>query len=300
MILITGGAGFIGKHLVRQSLSHGKTVVIDTAPRPRDFLPNPHLFYKRANAESIETLLSSEERSNSKIVHLAADTSVSRSILKPLSSLRNNIGLTCNLLEFARKVDSETFLFASSAAVYGNKIRACSESSSPDPLSPYAVSKLAAEYYCRVYAKVYGIHTVILRVFNVYGPGQLSGVIPDFLRAVSMGRSPIIYGDGRQTRDFIFVQDVIDAIMKSLRAKLVPGITLNIGTGKATTVEALALKALHLLGKAGLRPKYMPARVGDVRYSVAKVTLARKKIAFNSRLNIEEGLRLMRPNMMGS
>jgi nucleoside-diphosphate-sugar epimerase len=295
-IFVTGGAGFIGKRLVHRSLTRRERVtVVDKAFRPKDFPSDSHLNYRRADVYRIEALIPPDEQSHLKIVHLAAETSVSRSILRPLANLRNNVGVTCALLEFARKADTDVFLFASSAAVYGNERGVCRESNPPDPRSPYAASKLAGEYYCRMYAKTYGLPTVILRLFNVYGPGQSqrsSGVVSDFLRTVSQQRSPIIYGDGRQIRDFIFVDDVIEAILRVLNQKLAPGTVLNIGTGRGTTVRVLAEKVLRLLHREDLRPVYLPTRAGEVRHSQADITLARKRIGFRPEYDIDRGLKM--------
>ncbi len=296
MILITGGAGFIGKHLVGSCLGrHDEVTIIDKVPMPEEFSAKIGVAYRQADAYRIESLLPKRKQPGLRIVHLAAETSVSRSLLRPLSSVRANVGVTCALLEFARKMDSKSFLFASSAAVYGEREAACREIDSPDPRSPYAASKLAGEYYCRVYAKTYGIPVSILRFFNVYGPGQsdhYSGVVTAFLKAVSQGRPPKINGDGKQTRDFVFVKDVVEAILKSLDTRLPPGGIMNIGTGRAITINKLALKALQVLRKENTQPIHLPAKAGEVRFSRADISLARRKIRFQPRYDIDNGLRL--------
>jgi UDP-glucose 4-epimerase len=185
-------------------------------------------------------------------------------------------------------------VFASSAAVYGDKRGACGEEDSPEPRSPYAASKLAGEYYSRVYAKLYGIPTVILRYFNVYGPRQsqqYAGVITQFLKAVSRGRPPTIYGDGKQTRDFIFVQDVVRATLNSLHRSLPRGMIMNIGSGQAISVRELALRILRVAGRSDLRPAYAPAKPGDVKFSLANISRVRSRIGFTPRYDLDTGLK---------
>lgn len=231
---------------------------------------------------------------NLKIVHLAAETSVRRSVLRPLSSVKTNVGVTCALLEFARKVDPDSFVFASSAAIYGEKKAPCRENHLPDPRSPYAASKLAGEYYCRVYAKLYGMPITILRYFNVYGPGQsaqYAGVITSFLKEVSKGRPPTVYGDGNQTRDFIFVDDVVEATLRSTDRELRAGTIMNVGSGRATSIGTLALKVLRLLGRKDLEPVHAPRRPGDIKFSQADVSRARKEIGFRPKCGIDRGLK---------
>jgi nucleoside-diphosphate-sugar epimerase len=296
LILITGGAGFIGKHLVGSCLGrYDEVTIIDKVPMPQEFSAKIGLAYRQADAYRVESLLPRRKQPGLRIVHLAAETSVNRSLLRPLSSVRANVGVTCALLEFARRTDSENFIFASSAAVYGERKAACREADSPDPRSPYAASKLAGEYYCRVFAKTYGIPVSILRFFNVYGPGQsnhYSGVVTAFLKAVSQGRPPTIHGDGKQTRDFVFVKDIVEAILRSLDTRLPPGIIMNIGTGRAITVNTLALKVLRVLRKESIRPIHLPAKAGEVRFSRADISLARSKIRFQPRHDLDNGLRL--------
>src|SRR5207247_249383 len=173
----------------------------------------------------------------------------------------------------------------------------------PNPVSPYAASKIAAEYYCRVYANTYGLPVRILRLFNVYGPGQsneYAGVITQFLKTVSEGKTPLIYGSGKQTRDFIYVGDVVDAILASLRRRLPAGIVLNIASGKPLTISDLAKKVLRLLGREDLSPVYRRARQGDIVRSVADVSHARNKLGFQTSWRIDEGLKLTYSSMTDS
>src|SRR5207245_3958607 len=184
--------GFIGKHLVRELLHKGLELeALNRVPRPRDFPRSSRLVYHHADMNTADSRW--RGKPGARIVHLAANTSVQESIQRPLLTVRANIEATCRMLDLARKIDSERFVFASTAAIYGDKRSSCRETDIPAPASPYASSKLASEYYCRVYASLYDIPTVILRYFNVYGPGQsdhYAGVITRFVTEAVHGRPP--------------------------------------------------------------------------------------------------------------
>lgn len=238
--------------------------------------------------------LASESLSHTRIVHLAAKTSVQESVRHPSSTVRSNIATTCAALEFARKMDSERFLFASTAAVYGDIVGSCREDDTPSPSSPYAVSKLASEHYCKVYTKLYGIPTVILRYFNIYGPGQsaaYAGVITRFVREALRQSPPAIFGDGRQTRDFVFINDVIEATLSSLDKSLPGSVTINVATGGSTSITSLAKMILDILQLQDLQPIHTSPREGDVRHSRADISLARKMLNFRPRYDLNKGLR---------
>src|SRR4029077_12605774 len=206
-----------------------------------------------------------------------------------------NIEATCRMLEFARKIDSEKFLFASTAAIYRDKKASCRETDTPAPGSPYAASKLASEYYCKVYASLYGIPTVVLRYFNVYGPGQsdrYAGVITRFVREALRGKPPLIFGDGRQTRDFVFIKDVIRSTIASMTQRVPGGTVLNIATGRATSILSLARQVLQFFDSKNLQPIHAPSRAGEVRHSQANISAARMKIRFRPKYQLSEGLPL--------
>lgn len=290
---MTGGAGFIGRHLVRTALrSRTNVVVVDRVPRPNFFPASGRLSYIRADVHKTNSIVS-QLPEKADIVHLAADTSVEKSVKHPLSTIKSNIELTCIALELARKLDSERFLFSSTAAVYGDKSGRCRETDSPAPTSPYAVSKLASEHYCKIYHSLYRVPTVILRYFNVYGPGQSSdyaGVITRFVSRGLKGKPPIIFGDGNQTRDFVYVGDVVRATLTALGASLPGGAVLNIGTGKAISVKLLAERIVKVLKLEVLRPTYVSARPGDVRNSEADTSLSQKMINFRPSFELDRGL----------
>ncbi len=290
--LVTGGGGFIGKHLVRELLHKGFEVeALDRIPRPKGFPSSSRLVYYRADVNSTNSRW--RGKPGTRIVHLAANTSVQESVRRPLLTVRANIEATCRMLDLARKIDSERFLFASTAAVYGDRRLRCRETDTPAPASPYAASKLASEYYCKVYARLYGIPTIVLRYFNVYGPGQsnrYAGVITHFVKEALLGKAPVIFGDGSQTRDFVFIDDVVRATVTSLTQRVPCGTILNIGTGRATSITSLAREVLHLFKLRNLRPINAAPRVGEVRHSQANISAARMKIRFRPRYRLAEGL----------
>ncbi len=277
---------------MRELLRKGFEVeALDRVPRPKDLPSSSRLVYYRADLNS--TPSSWRSKSGARVVHLAANTSVLESVQRPLLTVRANIEATCRMLDLARKIDSERFLFASTAAIYGDRRSSCRETDAPAPASPYASSKLASEYYCKVYASLYGIPTVVLRYFNVYGPGQsnrYAGVITSFVNEALRGKPPIIFGDGYQTRDFVFVDDVARATVASLTQPVPGGTILNIGSGRATTIISLARQVLHLFDLRNVRPIHATPRVGEVRHSKANISAAQMKISFRPQYRLAEGL----------
>jgi len=292
-VIVTGGAGFIGKHLVHSLLDNRQRVVIvDRVATPKTLGSSHGLVGRKMDVASISSLNVSGLR-EAKIVHLAADVSVVKSVRDPISTVRSNIGVTCEMLEFARKIDSERLVFSSTAAVYGDKRGRCRETDPPSPASPYAVSKLACEHYCKLYSSLYGVQTVILRYFNVYGPGQstnYAGVITRFVTRALNEEPPVIFGDGNQTRDFIFVSDVVRATMAALEKPIPGGTIINIGTGRPTSVRSLADRILRILKLEHLHPVHTFASRGDVRHSRADTSIARAKLGFRSARGLDDGL----------
>lgn len=292
-VIVTGGAGFIGKHLVHSLLDNRqKVVIVDRVATPKTLGSSHGLVGRKMDVASISSLNVSGLR-EAKIVHLAADVSVVKSVRDPISTVRSNIGVTCEMLEFARKIDSERFVFSSTAAVYGDKRGRCRETDPPSPASPYAVSKLACEHYCKLYSSLYGVQTVILRYFNVYGPGQstnYAGVITRFVTRALNEEPPVIFGDGNQTRDFIFVSDVVRATMAALEKPIPGGTIINIGTGRPTSVRSLADRILRILKLEHLHPVHTFASRGDVRHSRADTSIARAKLGFRSARGLDDGL----------
>ena len=298
---MTGGAGFIGSHLVDRLINEGfEVVVLD------DFstgsLENLRLHVGKDNFHMVKGDV--RNRVDVKkavedvdyIFHLAANVSVELSIKNPVLVEEVNVGGTLNLLEESLNLDLKKFVYVSSCAVYGNpKYLPIDEEHPTAPLSPYGVSKLTAEHYCRVFYKIYGLKTVCLRLFNVYGPrqavGPYSGVIAKFVDRLKNGKPPIIYGDGKQTRDFIFVEDVVDACLRAMDSKKCVGEVVNIGSGIETSINELAQVISRLFGMNEVKPVYAESRVGEIRRSCADISKAEKFLEFKSKISLEEGLR---------
>jgi len=302
-VLITGGAGFIGSHLVRALVRAGYGV------RVFDNLSTGSLDNIGDLLDAIEFVrgdvrdygvVESAVRDVDAVVHLAALIDVAESVEKPDLYFDVNVRGTYNVTKASRSIN--TFVFASSSAVYGEPIRVPIPEDHPlMPKSPYAASKISGEAFVQAFANQYGFRPVILRLFNVHGPKQsraYAGVIIEFIRRVSRGEPPVIFGDGEQTRDFIHVSDVVEAIMLSLRNEGVRGV-FNIGSGEGVTINRLANLILKLMGREDLRPIYAPPRPGDIRHSIADITRARKELGFKPKVELEVGIKdLIRRNVI--
>jgi UDP-glucose 4-epimerase len=297
--LVTGGAGFIGSHLVRRLLNQGVEVrVLD------DFSTGRH-----ANLEEVASRIELVEGSLSDpsavrravaavevVFHQAAIPSVPRSILAPEETHAANATGTLVLLQASLEARVRRLVYASSSSVYGaNETLPKRESMIPEPLSPYAVSKLAGEQYCLVYHRLHGLETVALRYFNVFGPRQdpispYSGVVSCFLSALASGRAPVIHGDGEQSRDFTYVDNVVDANWAAAHRSGVAGRVYNIGCSTRTSINQLWEVVAREAGSS-LTPVHEPTRPGDVRHSLADISRARAELDFQPRVSLAEGLR---------
>jgi nucleoside-diphosphate-sugar epimerase len=308
-ILVTGGAGFIGSHVV------DKLVETDVEVRVLDNLDtgkmeNVAQHGKSSNFSFVEgdirdlQLVKQLVKGVDAVVNLAAIASVQRSVEDPLLVNEVNVRGTLNLLKASVDGNVKRFIQASSAAVYGDvqRLPVC-EDSSPVPLSPYAVSKLAAESYAMVFNRVYGLGAVCLRFFNVYGPRQAnspySGVITIFANEILARRPPRIFGDGEQTRDFVFVDDVVSAIMLALTKKNAVGEVFNVASGRAISINSVVEILQRILG-GDLRPVHGRPREGDIRHSYASVEKARALLGFDPVFSLEEGLRELGRHMADS
>jgi nucleoside-diphosphate-sugar epimerase len=300
-VLVTGGAGFIGSNLVRALLERGDRVrVLDNfATGMRSNLDGLD-----DDVETIEGELRSYERVHNAVrgvevvFHQGALPSVPRSVQDPLTTGAVNVEGTLNVLLAARDESVRRVVFASSSSVYGNSgTLPRQESQAPDPISPYAVAKLAAERYCVSFHRVYGLETVALRYFNVFGPrqdptSQYAAVVPRFLAAIAEGRPVPVHGDGTQSRDFTYVANVVDANVLAADADGAAGAVLNIATGRRASVGELADAVGAVLGKP-VEKEYLPTRAGDVRDSWADVSEATRVLGYRPKLGLEDGLRLV-------
>jgi UDP-glucose 4-epimerase len=298
-VLVTGGAGFIGSRLARALLRRGDAVrVLDNFSTG----DRTNLAAVEADVEIIEGELRSYERVSTAmrgvevVFHEGALPSVPRSVQDPLTTSAVNVEGTLNVLLAARDAGARRVAFASSSSVYGNSLSLPRvENDVPDPISPYAVSKLAAERYCVSFSRAYGMETICLRYFNVFGPGQnpltqCAAVVPRFIAALQSGQPVEIYGDGSQTRDFTYVDDVVRANLMAADLPTAEGLVVNVGSGRGTSVNELAEMVGDALGRS-VTKHYLPARAGDVRDSYADLRRAGRLLAYMPEVSIEEGLR---------
>jgi len=298
-ILVTGGAGFIGSHLVESLVRSGHRVrVLDNFFSGR----RTNLAAVRDEVEVIRgdcadaSTARRAVRGVEVIFHEAAVPSVARSVADPALSHRANVDATLTMLLAARDAGVRRFIYAGSSSVYGNSPRLPKTEAMPTrPLSPYAVGKLTGEHYVGLFATLFGMETLTLRYFNVFGPRQTadspySGVIGRFATALLRGRRPVIYGDGRQSRDFTYVENVVEANRLALEAPRVRGEAINVASGRRVSLRHL-LRAMAAI--AGRPPVaiHRPARPGDVRHSLADIRLARRRLGYRPRVGLVAGLR---------
>jgi UDP-glucose 4-epimerase len=297
-VLVTGGAGFIGSHIVQRMLDlDHEVVVLDNFSTGR-----------RSNIESVLSEIDVHEGDVGNLEHVeqavagcdavfhqAALPSVPRSIADPLSSHQANATGTLNVLVGARDAGARRVVIASSSSVYGSVPDLPKHESMPTlPMSPYAVSKLAAESYCRSWFDLYGLETVALRYFNVFGPRQdplsaYAAVVPRFIAAYAAGEPPVIFGDGKQSRDFTYVDNVLDANIGALESPSAPGRVYNIACNDSVTLNELAHELRELMG-AEARPVHAAPRPGEVRHSLASIDAARTDLGYDPKVSLREGL----------
>jgi len=296
--LVTGGAGFIGSNICRDLVSQGCFVrVVDNLLTGR----KSNLADIMDDIEFIEADMGDEEVARAAmkdidvVLHQGALPSVPRSVDDPAATHQHCIDATFTLLLAARHAGIKRFVFASSSAAYGDtptlpKV----ETMPPMPLSPYAVGKLTGEYYCSVFSGVFGLETISLRYFNVFGPyqdptSQYAAAIPAFVTAILKDTPPTIFGDGQQSRDFTYIDNVVDANLLAARAKKTKGEVINIACGEAVTVNAIVEMINELLGK-DIKPIYTDPRPGDVKHSLADISFAEKLIGFKPQVSFRHGL----------
>lgn len=299
--LVTGGAGFIGSHITTALLASGARVrVVDnlsTGYRENLDEIDGDIDFVNASITDQQSLTRALEDVEL-VFHEAAIPSVPRSVNSPAETHDSSVNGTFSLLLAARDRRVRRVVYAASSSAYGDQPESPKrESMRPDPLSPYAVAKLVGEYYCQVFTRSYGLETVSLRYFNVFGPRQdpgseYSGVISRFVRALQAGEQPVIYGDGEQSRDFTYISNVVDANLRAAESSAAIGKTINIGNGESVTVNELLQTLKGLSGKHNVTAEYRDARSGDVRHSLADLSLADSLLGYAPQVGLEEGLRL--------
>ena len=297
--LVTGGAGFIGSHVVDELVKRGHSVaVLDNLSTGRE----ENLAGVREKIElstgSITDLAAVQGacRGADYVIHLAARTSVPRSVEDPLETNEVNIDGTLNVLVASRDAKVRRVVYAASSSAYGEtETLPKAEEMQAAPISPYGVTKYVGELYAQVFGRVYGLENASLRYFNVFGPrqdptSQYSGVLSRFMLAAIEGRALEIYGDGEQSRDFTYVENVVDETVRACEASGASGKVFNGGTGARITLNE-AVKALGKVAGKRIEVKYLPKRSGDILHSQAEVSLAKKVLGYEPRVGFEEGLR---------
>jgi nucleoside-diphosphate-sugar epimerase len=294
--LVTGGAGFIGSHISEELLRRGHRV------RVVDSLVTGYQRNLRDGVEFIKGDLAEREVARAAIegmdyvIHQAAIPSVPRSVDKPEDSHRANVDATMQVLLASRQAKVRRVVFAGSSSVYGDQpVLPKTETMATNPLSPYALQKLMSELYLQMFTRLYGLETVTTRYFNVFGPRQdpgspYSGVISLFIKALNDGTTPIIYGDGEQTRDFTYVTNVVDAVLRASEAPGVAGQVFNVATNSRISLNQL-LATLKKIFNSNVEPIYKDARQGDVRDSQADISKAERMLGYKPTVGLEEGLR---------
>ena len=298
-VVVTGGAGFIGSHLAERLAQEGANVCIldNFATGKLENLASVAADFELTTGDIRDPDVAMKVVTGADTVfHLAALGSVSRSVDDPTTSHHVNVDGTLNLLVAAKQAGVRRFIYSSSSSVYGdNPALPKHEGLAPQPISPYAVSKLAAEMYCRVFWKVYGLQTISLRYFNVFGPRQDSAsryaaVVPLFIDAVRHGQAPTIFGDGEQKRDFTYVANVVEANLLAMHAQDGFGQSYNIACGRNVSIRCLADTVIGLLNGA-TTPVYAEARTGDIRDSLADILNARQFLGYQPLVEFSEGLK---------
>jgi nucleoside-diphosphate-sugar epimerase len=297
--LVTGGAGFIGSNIVEGLLRRGDSVVVldnfSTGKRANLDAFRDRIQVIEGSITDLPTVRRATEGVDF-VFHQAALASVQRSVEDPVTSNEVNVKGTLNVLVAARDAGVKRLVYAASSSAYGDtEVLPKREDMPPKPLSPYAVQKWVGEQYCRVFASLFGLDTVALRYFNVFGPRQdpnsdYAAVIPIFVSRLLSGTEPTIYGDGEQSRDFTFIENVVDANLKACEGGPKGGAVVNVACGARFTLNELFEHVRSMLGSTK-QPRYAAPRAGDVRHSMADITLARQLLGFEPKVDFVTGLR---------
>ena len=298
LYLVTGGAGFIGSHMAEALVSRGEQVrVVDSlvTGRRRNIAHLPGVDFVEGDLADLEVARRAVDGVDF-VLHQAAIPSVPRSVQDPITSHRANVDASLNVLIAARDASVKRLVYAGSSSAYGDASTLPKVETMPaEPLSPYALQKLVTEQYCQMFTKLYGLETVTTRYFNVFGPRQdpsspYSGVISLFISALCEGRQPTIYGDGKQTRDFTYVDNVVDGVLRACLAPGASGEVVNVATGGRISLNQLFRTIRDLLG-AGGEPVYAAARRGDVRDSQADIAKASRLLGYEPTVSFDAGLK---------
>ncbi len=298
--LVTGGAGFIGSHIAEALLNQGHRVKIfdnlSTGLKENLEILKGDLVFQKGDLRKVSDL-EKATRGVDYVFHLAACRAVLRSVDKPTETNDVNVTGTLQLLEASRKAKVKRLIFSSSSSIYGNTVKFPSvETDIPKPESPYAASKIMGEYYCRLFTSLYGLSTVSLRYFNVFGPRQnpesiYSAVIPIFIDLLQRGKSPEIHWDGKQSRDFSYVDNVVHGNLQAMKTTGVDGDVFNIACGDEQSVLDVFNGIKKILGKQSIKPIFKPKRRGDVRRTFPSITKAKKKLNYKVQTRFDEGLK---------
>ena len=298
--LVTGGAGFIGSNIVKKILEQGDYVrVLDNFSTGRreniaEFIGNPNFELIEGDITDLETVQKSLNGIDF-VLHQAAIPSVQRSVEDPLKSNNSNINGTLNMLLAAREAKIKRFVYAASSSAYGDNTALPKKEDMPVmPISPYALQKYAGERYCQIFWKLYGLETICLRYFNVFGPkqdpnSQYSAVIPKFIGAMLKNEKPVIFGTGEQSRDFTFVENVVSANLLAVKAEKGFGEVFNVGCGEQISLSQLLDIIKEILGK-DIEPEYKEFRMGDVLHTRADISKGKEFIGYAPKINTKEGL----------
>ncbi len=297
--LVTGGAGFIGSHIVDELIERGiETYVIDNlSTGTLDNLAQHHqsglLHFITGDAREVDLLMGN--KSVDVVFHEAAIASVPKSVSHPILVHDVNVNMTLQLLNYCVKTGVKRFIFASSAAVYGILDSEATEDMACRPNSPYGAGKLAVENYLHAYLRTYGLETVMLRYFNVYGRRQrysdYSGVITIFMNKLLRGERPTIFGDGLQVRDFVHVEDIVQANMLAMESANAVGEMFNVASGRATSILELVRIIKELVGAAGIEHLFAPPRPGDMKLGLASIDKIRTVLDYNPKMKMQQGLK---------
>jgi UDP-N-acetylglucosamine/UDP-N-acetyl-alpha-D-glucosaminouronate 4-epimerase len=297
--LVTGGAGFIGSNMVDELIRRGHEVTVlddlSSGKKANLELVAGQVRFILGTITNLDTVKRACEGADY-VLHLAARTSVPRSVKDPIETNQVNIDGTLNVLVAARDAKVRRFVYAASSAAYGESPTLPKvETMQAEPISPYGVTKYVGELYARVFGKVYGLEFACVRYFNVFGPRQdptstYSGVLSKFMLAVLQGHSPVIYGDGEQSRDFTYIENVVEQTLRAAETPEASGVVLNGGTGASITLNEVVRQLGELTGRK-IVANYEPPREGDIRDSLADISLAKQTLGYEPRVQFREGLR---------